>query len=294
MSPALCALVILGFFDGSIAAPAGEFFKTPMTAELNPRSVNDPAKCAADLTAAVAAITSGSNTIVKSVANCPPKTAAGSGKDSTCAANILSVTASFAKTSEKLASASKSCANTLATQKGADCGEKISAAIKMLSGSSVCLISTTESCKVPEEGGSPFACVVDVVDVVDSLAGAALKINQAVDKCSAARTANPDHSYLYNTWMATGCTVLPSPAWIHWGYWYESTPQKVWTEMFDWCLNAKTGGHLHAARMCCGDHDGKCEQVQCDVQSQYAGPKPLSLPGYKPSRTDRNFPQDLE
>jgi len=232
--------------------------------------VNDPSACAADLTGAVAAITSASNKIVHGVAACPPKTAAGSGKDKSCASAIIGTVASFSSASQKLASASKSCANTMATAKGSACGKDISSAIKTLGVSSGCLIASTESCKPPTEGGTPFGCVVDVVDVVDSLANAAHSLANSVKSCELAKTPDPNHAYLYDTWLATGCSTLPSPDWIQWGYWFAtSTDQTVMTKMFDWCMAGKMKGNLHATRLCC--NSGSTCNVECNVQNQFSG-----------------------
>jgi hypothetical protein len=230
--------------------------------------VNDPAGCASDLAGAVAAITAASSHIVQGVAACPPQT---DDKDKLCAAAITLSITQFSLASEKLSSASRTCANTLATDKGAKCGEDISDTIKQFGVTSAFLISSTESCKPPEEGGSAFGCVVDVVDVVDALANAAEGINDAVISCQSLNKLDAKMVYLYQTWLETGCPSLPTPDWIQWGYWYADSNNKsvVLKSMYDMCMTAKAGSDPHTANMCCASTS--CTGAPCTLQSSFTG-----------------------
>jgi hypothetical protein len=233
--------------------------------------VNDPSGCAADLAGAVHAITAASANIVQGVAACPPKT---DDKDKLCAGAITLAITHFSLASEELASASRTCANTMGTVKGSECAEEISDTVKQFGVTSAFLIESTETCEPPSEGGSAFGCVVSVVDVVDALANAAEGINNAVVKCGEAKERDPKMMYLYQTWLATGCPRLPSPDWINWGYWYadsQNSSKTVLRSMYEWCLGAKTGGDLHEAQMCCGRGVSSCPGAQCGLQTHFTG-----------------------
>jgi hypothetical protein len=246
----------------------------------------------------VAEVTNAANSIMESVAECPPKEDAGQGKDSACAKGIVDTFADFSGASEYLSKASVDCANTMGTKKGASCGLEISAAIKTLSVSSGFLIAATDSCKPPSDGGNAFGCVADVVDVVDSLANAAKDIEKSVHACGAVNTPVPQMSYLYNSWLKTGCTAIPSPDWIRWGEWYaQSSNATVLQDMFDWCASSKaTGGvydHVHAARLCCGK-TGDCPTVNCVAQQQFTGSKQVIAPETRGEKDARDWPRSLE
>jgi len=230
--------------------------------------VNDPAGCASDLAGGVAAITSASSHIVQSVATCPPQA---DDKQSMCAAAITLTITQFSLASEKLSSAARTCANTLATDKGAKCGEDISDTIKQFGVTSAFLIAATESCKPPEEGGTAFGCVVDVVDVVDALANAAEGINDAVIDCQAVKQPDPRMVYLYRTWLHTGCSKLPTPDWTQWGHWYAQSMNKsiVLKGMYDYCLAGKFGSDANSANMCCASTS--CPGAPCHLQTEYTG-----------------------
>jgi hypothetical protein len=229
--------------------------------------LNDPAGCASDLASAVEAVTSAANHIVQGVASCPPKT---DDKDKFCATAITFAFTKFSLASEELSSASMTCANTLATVKGARCGEDISDSIKQFGVTASFLTASTESCKPLAEGGNTFGCVADVVDVVDALASAAEGINKAVESCGAVNKANPKWAFLYDTWLTTGCAKLPNPDWIQWGYWAAESndPAKVLKSIYDYCDSATQGTNLHNANLCCGQ--SKCGHA-CQLQTQYKG-----------------------
>lgn len=234
----------------------------------NIAKVNDPAGCADDLAQAVAAITGASNHIVQGVASCPPKV---DDKDTPCAAAITLSITEFSLASERLSSAARTCANTVGTLKGGKCGEDISDTIKQFGVTSAFLIASTESCKIPEDGGSAFGCVVDVVDVVDALANAAEGIDQSVKSCQAANAPHPESMYLYQTFLETGCPKMPSPNWIQWGNWYSNSASKsvVLQEMYQFCLKAKDGSDPHTSAMCCASTS--CPTAPCQVQMEWTG-----------------------
>merc|ERR1712100_933964 len=129
------------------------------TAASNDNSL-EQARCATDITASIAAITSAAKFINYAVEDCPHKTvnpsvAVTQESQRVCGNDISSAITDFAVASKTISSAVQSCGGP-----GTSCSQDISNTIASLSASSETLIEAATDCDKNLKAYDVFACVV--------------------------------------------------------------------------------------------------------------------------------------